>query len=474
MPTATAADGRVEPAVLTHGAAPTVASRLLDTAARPVATHSTAVFRITFGVLVCASSIRFLARGWVDRLYLEPAAHLTYPGFDWIRPWPAPWMHLHVVALAAAGACIALGYHHRAAAVVFVLGFAHAELIDAALYLNHYWYLTLAGVLLAVLPVHHHWSLDARAGRVRASPVVPAAVVWALRGQLAVVYVFAGLAKVNTDWAVDALPLRLWLADRTDVALVGPFLDEPFVAHLASWAALLFDATIVAWLLWRRSRRFAYAAVVVFHLTTWWLFPQIGVFPWVMIAGTLVFFAPDWPARLLGRAKAASPSSQPAAPTPAGAPRLGRPVLLFLGVLAVVQVVVPLRHLVYSGDVRWTEEGYYLSWRVMLTEKAGHVDFRVRDPATGRTWAVGPDLVLTDWQAAQAAIRPDLLQTTARLVASHYEHEGVPDVEVRADAFVSVNGRPARRLVDPAVDLAAEGRGLGRADWILRTGDSGP
>ena len=44
-------------------------------------------------------------------------------------------------------------------------------------------------------------------------------------------------------------------------------------------------------------------AVVGFHLVTGMLFP-IGVFPWVMIAGALVFFPPDWPGRLaahLGR-----------------------------------------------------------------------------------------------------------------------------------------------------------------------------
>jgi hypothetical protein len=38
---------------------------------------------------------------------------------------------------------------------------------------------------------------------------------------------------------------------------------------------------------------------------------------------------------------------------------------------------------------------------------------------------------------------------------------------VRADAFVSLNGRPAARLVDPTVDLAAQPRDLWHDDWIL-------
>jgi vitamin K-dependent gamma-carboxylase len=130
-----------------------------------------------------------------------------------------------------------------------------------------------------------------------------------------------------------------------------------------------------------------------------------------------------------------------------------------LAAVAVLQIAVPLRHLAYAGDVRWTEEGYYLSWRVVLTEKAGWLEFWVTDPATADTWVVQPTLVLEDWQARQAAIRPDLALTAAHLVAQHYRDLG-REVEVRADSWVSFNGRPRQRLLDPAVDLAARDRGI--------------
>lgn len=422
-----------------------------------------AVFRIGFGLVAVYSSLRFLAKGWVDRLYLEPEHHLTYPGFGWVQPWPSPWMHLHVVVLALLGGCIALGYRHRLAAALFVVGFAYAELIDAALYLNHYWFVTLAGLLLVLLPVHHRWSLDARQGRVRAARFVPAGVVWALRAQLAVVYLFAGLAKLNGDWLFRAQPMRLWLADRTHIPIVGPLLDEPLLAYAASWAGAFFDLTIVGWLLWRRSRPWAYAAVVGFHLITGALF-QIGVFPWVMIVGTLVFFAPDWPARLRSTSSRSVRSSTPGLGRVAG---VARPAVAVLVLLAMVQLVLPLRHYAYPGNVRWTEEGYYGAWRVMVTEKAGYAQYRITDPATGNTWQADPGLVLTDWQAEQAAVRPDLVHATAHLLARHYREQGKGDVEVRADVWVSMNGRPPRLLVDPSVDLAAQPRTLAPSKWIL-------
>ena len=473
MPTATA-QAESHPAALqtsVKGDGPTkdgsnllqqLGARLAAAARRPVAADSVAVFRIGFGLVAMVGSLRFLARGWVDSLYLAPEHHLTYAGFGWVQPLPAPWMHAHMVALAALGACVAPGYRHRLAAALFTAGFAYAELIDAALYLNHYWFMTLAGLLLALLPVHHRWSLDARTGRVAPSRSVPAAVVWTLRAQVAVVYVFAGLAKLNGDWLLRAQPMQLWLADRTHLPVVGPLLDEPLVAYAASWSGALFDCTVVGWLLWRRSRPWAYGVLVAFHLITGALF-QIGIFPWVMIVGALVFFAPDWPARL-ARGRSSRP---PVASAEASRTQIQRPAAAALIVLAAVQLLLPLRHYVYDGNVRWTEEGYYWSWRVMITEKAGHVEFRVTDPATGRAWTAGPELVLADWQAEQADTRPDLIHATALLIADHYAREHIAPVEVRADAWVSMNSRPARRIVDPDVDLVAWPRGTVPDGWIL-------
>ncbi len=66
------------------------------------------------------------------------------------------------------------------------------------------------------------------------------------------------------------------------------------------WAGAGFDLTIVAWMLWGRSRPLAFAVLIVFHLITGQLF-MIGVFPYMMIAASLIFFSPEWPRRLIAR-----------------------------------------------------------------------------------------------------------------------------------------------------------------------------
>lgn len=466
------------PAITSFGSPSPVAAaaRLLRKRAfRQVPADSIAAFRIGIGLLISFGSIRFLANGWVSTLYLEPTNHLTYSGFGFVRPLPAPLMYLVFCLLVILGGCIAVGYRHRLATALFVLSFGYTELIEASLYLNHYWFLTAAAVLLFLLPVNHHWSLDALHGRVRPSATIPAVVLWVVRAQIGAVYLFAGIAKLNTDWLLHAQPLQLWFADRTATPIVGILFESPLTAYVASWSAALFDLTIVGWLLWSRSRWLAYVTLVVFHVATGLLF-QIGLFPVVMIMATSVFFAADWPNRHGALAWPTPPrplrrsnqnpgyysdSDSDSGPT-LSALTVAAVVLFFL-----VQLSLPFRHFAYPSNVRWSEEGYYLSWRVMLTDKAGQVEYMVTDPDTERTWEVDPSLVLTDWQQTHAATRPDLIHATAKLIAGHYAELGIRGVEVRAVAIVSMNGRKAMPIVDPSVDLAAEPRSLRPSPWIL-------
>ncbi len=165
------------------------------------------------GLLGAFSAARFLAKGWVATLYLAPEHHLTYPWVPWIRPLPAPAMYAVVAAMIPLGLAVAAGRRTRLAAGLFVAAFTYCELIDAALYLNHYWFVTLTFALLVVLPTSGRRS-------------IPVLVVWILRFQVGVVYVMAGLAKLNHDWLVDGQPMTTWLASRTAMPVFGGLLDR--------------------------------------------------------------------------------------------------------------------------------------------------------------------------------------------------------------------------------------------------------
>jgi hypothetical protein len=110
----------------------------------------------------------------------------------------------------------------------------------------------------------------------------------------------------------------------------------------------------------------------------------------------------------------------------------------------------------------------------MLAEKSGMVVYQVTDPASGRSWDVDPGDHLTMQQAKQMAFQPDMILDFAHHWRDRLAGEGIPGVEIRAQAYVSLNGRPGAPLVDPTVDLARVPRGFAPKNWILPSPGASP
>ncbi|MDX1952216.1 MAG: HTTM domain-containing protein [Verrucomicrobiota bacterium] len=413
---------------------------------KPVDPASLALFRIGFGALMACALVRFLAKGWVHDLFIEPTWFFPFTGFEWIKPLPSPWIYFHVFLLLAAAIGIALGWRFRLSATIFFFGFTYLELIDKTNYLNHYYLVSILAGLLIFLPADRPWSLSRSSKK---GEPIPVWTVYLLRFQLAVVYFFAGLAKLNSDWLLEAQPLRIWLAARDDLPLIGSLMDEVWVAYAASWTGFVYDLTIAAFLLWPRTRPAAYVAVLLFHLATALLFP-IGLFPWLMMVATPIFFQPSWPRRFFKSRSVPqlNPVPNPSTPLPI-------PILLPLAIFALLQIVFPLRHLAYEGPVAWDYRGFNFSWRVMAAEKAGFASFMVTD-ASGQWKEVRPEERLTSLQAKMMAQDPEMIRCFAQSLAAEYRERGWNDVRVTVDAWASLNGKPSKRLINPEVDFARE------------------
>ncbi|HMV67612.1 MAG TPA: HTTM domain-containing protein [Myxococcota bacterium] len=415
---------------------------------RPVDAASLAAFRALFGALMLIAVVRFAVKGWIHDLLVAPGWHFTYEGFGWVRPLPEPWVEVHVAVLALAAAAVAVGFATRASALVLLVGFLWVELVDKTTYLNHYYLMSLLAALVVWLPVSATGSVDAALDGGRAT--VPAWTVYLLRLQLGVVYAFAGVAKLGPDWLAGQ-PLRGWLAARGDVPWLGGWLTWPPTGVAMAWAGTAFDLTIPALLCVPALRPWAFGVLIVFHAVTGALFP-IGMFPWIMVASSLVFFEPGWPRRWLPARWLQGRGHRPAG---------GLPVAI---VWAAAQVALPLRSHAQTADVLWTERGFRWSWRVLLVEKLGHVEFDVVDADTGRRERVRPEAWLTPYQAKVMATQPDMI-----LQFAHRLRDASPGsrVSVYADSWVAFNGRPAARYVDPSVDLAAIDDGWGERWWVL-------
>jgi vitamin K-dependent gamma-carboxylase len=428
--------------------------------AQPVDAASTAVFRLMLGGMMALGVVRFYAYGWVDQLYIRPAHHFSYWGLEFVRPFPPPWIHVHLALLFLCAVGVALGAFFRVSALGFFLLFFWLEFSEKATYLNHYYLVTLLAGWMVFLPMADGYSVDARRrGAFRGH--VPVWVVWFFRLHLSLVYFQAGAAKLGEDWLVRGQPLTLWLSNMQDVPVFGGVLGLPWVALGMSWAGCAFDLLAGFAMLMPRLRALYYVPIVGFHVATGVLF-NIGLFPWLMIGATTLYFEPDWPVRLWTRLRG---TPRPLGPAAVRAP--GVPMLAAVALYAAFQLLMPWRHLLYGGNVLWHEQGFRWSWRVMLVEKAGDVSFRVVEPSTGKRWVVEPDSMYSVLQVKSMATQPDMILEAAHQVARDMADKGHPDVQVFADAFVAFNGRPMRRLIDPQVNLAAEVDSLRPKRWIL-------
>jgi hypothetical protein len=431
-------------------------SRLFE----PVDIASLVVVRIAFGLLMAWEAYRYLVGGSVQRFYVAPRFLVPWPGFEWLTRWPGDGMYWHYYALLLLGLAIAAGLLYRVSAALFCLGFTYVLLLAQARYNNHFYLICLLSGLLALVPAHRSLSVDAALRPRLRSETAPAWSLWLLRAQVGIVYFYGGLAKLNGDW-LQGYPMRLWLENRTGLPLLGTIQEHAWVAVLMSWAGAGIDLFAVPALLYRRTRPFAFAVLAIFHLWNSQIF-HIGVFPWLAIPLTTLFFEPDWPRRVFHWPRRL-PDPRP---SPGWTPSR-RWLAGFLCVYLGLQLLLPLRHLAYPGDASWTEEAHFFSWRMMLRDKRGLTTYVLTDPDTGETWRVNPREELDEAQFRKLGGNPSMIQLYARHLARLAQRDGHRRVQVRALSLCSLNGRESEPLVDPEVDLASQPlRFFGHAPWV--------
>jgi len=461
------------PLVVTSNGAPANLSRRLSAALfEPVDISFLVFFRIVFGGILLWESYRYFTHGWIRRYYIEPVVNFGYYGFSWVKPWPEPGMYVHFFVLGLAAACVMVGFLYRFAAPVLFLTFTYSFLLDQTRYLNHFYLVCLISFLMCFLPANRAFSVDALLRRRIRSDFVPAWTLWLLRAQVGIPYFYGGIAKLNSDWLHGGEPMRSWLRPLTRVTGGSAIFTSDWIVYSFVIAGLLLDLLVVPLLLWRRTRPFALAAAILFNLMNALIF-DIGIFPWLMLGSLLVFFPPDL-ARRFARAFLSPGEQVPVkaetlAATSSCAPSFASQKLVVRLLVAyfAFQLVFPLRHYFYPGDVNWTEEGHNFSWHMKLRTKSGEAIFTVTHPESGQTWTVKPEDYLKPHQLTKAITKPDLLVIFGHYLAEEKKREGYENVEVRAHVMVSLNGRNPQLLIDPNVDLAKEEVSLLPARWIV-------
>ena len=433
------------------------------------------VFRAFFGLMMLASIIRFWYNGWIDLQYIQPKFFFSYVGFEWVKPF-GEFTYIIFIICGLSAFFVAIGLKYRLSIILFFLSFTYIELMDKTTYLNHYYCISLLSFLMIFLPANVQFSVDSYLNK-KEYNLIPNWCIDGIKLLLGIVYFYAGISKINSDWLLRAMPLKIWLPSKYDLPLIGNNLMQQEWFHYAmSWSGMLYDLVIPFLLLYKRTRFFAFVLVIFFHVFTRILFP-IGMFPFIMIISTLIFFDASFHQKIITFFK-----------------RLLKPILNlfnkknttsnliyeykykyiivpFLVFFFSIQLLLPFRYFLYPGELFWTEEGYRFSWRVMLIEKAGYASFKIVDSKTGKFFYVQNNDFLSTLQEKQMSTQPDFILEYAHYLGDHFSKDGHKNIQVFVESYVGLNGRLSKLYIDPKVDLYQEKETFKHKNWILPFND---
>lgn len=439
-----------------------------DATPRLIPIYTLVWLRIALGLLGAGD---ILGNAIYYHWYLDSFSGFTfrYYGFEWVTPLPEPFLSLFFLTGFAAGLAVAAGWRFRITAPLFALCFTYHFLLEKAHYLNHAYLFVWLAWLLVFTPAWREWSVDVWRNPRHWSPVAPRWSVYVFPLLMGLVYFFGGINKITHDWLIEAVPLHLWLSARAEMPVLGPLFALRETAYVMAWGGMLLDLSAPFLLLHRRLRWLALGLLIGFHAMNHLIF-NIGIFPYLSLVLTSLFFAPDWPQRLVDRlalrlrwVKRWRDRWRARLHRPVAPERLWHPRPAALVLLVALHVVLPLRSRLIASDVDWTEEGHRYSWRMMLRTKQGSGFYRVED-AEGTVRNVFPADSLDKRQYTKLVTHPDMI-----LQYAHYLRDQADGpVKVYGQFKVRLNGRKRQDFIDPNVDLAqTEWNWLGPKSWVL-------
>ena len=416
------------------------------------------VFRIFFGFLVACESFGAILTGWVKHVLIDPQVTFSFIGFEWLKPLPGFGMYFYFIAMGVFGLAIMLGYRYRIAIISYTILWAGAYFMQKTAYNNHYYLLLLISFLMIFLPSNSYASLDVRQNRIKEENTMPYWISLLFIIQVAIVYVFASIAKFYPDW-LDGTFTRNLLADSTNViALKKLFLQKWFYLFIA-YMGIIFDLLIVPLLLFKKTRMLALLASLTFHLFNA-IFLEIGIFPFFALTFVLFFYEPETIRSVFLRKKTSIETEN------GHSNYYGKKIVYFLIIpYLIIQLLLPLRHHFIEGDVLWTEEGHRLSWRMMLRERNGFIHIRIKDLKTGEESLYDYRKNLTDKQIQNLATKPDFIWQYCQYITKEFKGK---DIAIFINCKNSINRKEYKTLIDPKFDMAkAKWDYFRHNEWLL-------
>ncbi len=421
-------------------------------------------FRMIFGFLLCYHFLAAIFKGAIYSNFIAPPFTFTFIGFEFLQPLPGNGMYFYAGIMALFSFLILLGAWYRLATTGLAIMYTALYLMQKSDYNNHYYLLLLLCWIMVFMPANRYFAIDAKRNAVKLTNTCHRYYLWIFIAQVAIMYFFAAVAKLSSDWFSGKF-IAIQFSGLTKRFLTGMLYRQEWFQLLICYGGFLFDLLIVPFLLWKRSRNYAFFVSILFHLFNSYTF-SIGIFPYLSIALNLFFLNPQMIQRFFFWRQDTVIEDEHFLL----ANNLKRRMLLYgFCIYIFFQLIIPMRSWFYPGNVFWTEEGYRMSWKMMMRTKSGSLYFKVKDPVSKKIWKAEPAKIFSPRQMMWLSTSPDIIWQYAQRLKKEFEEKGIPNVEVYAIGKVSLNRSEPKPMVDTTVDLGSvKWKAFRHSEWITR------
>ncbi|MCC6724209.1 MAG: HTTM domain-containing protein [Saprospiraceae bacterium] len=436
-----------------------VVSKFRSYLSAPTHGYVLGLFRIVFGAFMTYLMIDYMQIDLVKNAFILPKIQLAY--FDFLKPLPESVMDIMLLAMFFSAFAIMIGWAFRPACFVFGAFLFYFLMLDKGLFNNHLYLFVLLSFMLGFTHADRFFSLRNFLSKEKMANLrVPQWEVFIFQLHFAIVYFYGGLAKLNPDWLLRCEPVKSMIKAYPHDDLFAAWLNLGFQPTLLTYGGLLFDLAIPFLLWWKRTRWWSLVPLLFFHFSNSITFSDIGIFPFIMICSTVLYFdASELPVlknMVAGKVKNVEVLSTPSW------------VQHFLVGYVAFQLLFPFRGLFLPNPVNWTMIANRFAWRMKSQSRfVDQFDYTVQDGPTGRATPVEVNTFVNPPQIQVAAHDPKAAADIAKGIAKEAKLYGVADPVVRARIRVRWNGYAPAYMVDTLLDLSrVEFSPFQNLDWV--------
>ncbi len=428
------------------------------------------IFRIFFGLLMLLESWGAIATGWVKEAFVIPESTFTFMGFEWTQVLLGNFMYGYYIVMGIMGILIMVGYRYIFACLSFFMMWGLTYFMQKSHYNNHYYLVWLISGFMAIIPANRYYSIDAKQHPFIKQNWTRYWTVFIFQIQIAIVYVYASLAKLYPGWLENKfLSLRLkraanWFRNEMSWDAYANFLEIESVQYFQVYAGIFFDLLVVPMLLFKRTRTIALIATLTFHIANS-ITLQIGIFPYFAIAFAVFFYPRKRIQQLFFKSKTFYQDVNKNVDF-SNFQYLGFGLIFFY---FIIQLALPVRHWFIEDNVLWTEEGHRLSWRMMLRTKSTH-SFKLEylDTETNTRKPINKFNYAARRQINVAASKPDMIWQLIQRIQDDMDKKGIKYDGIYAQSMVSINGGKYYPLIDHNYNLKGiDWNRFSHQEWLL-------